>query len=92
MDILSRSFTGESDGGGNGPDPEGVPWKELALRALAFSSRSALKKRSSGDSSRSGYVVPILAGGGVGESMPLEGASFCAGRPLIPGESGTDLE
>jgi hypothetical protein len=91
VDALSCLLRGESDGGGKGPDSEGVPLKELALRALAFSSRSALKKKSNGDSSRCGCVA-ILADGGVGESTPLEDDSFCVGRSLMPGESGTDLE
>lgn len=91
MDGLSCLFTAESDGGGKGPDSEEVPRKELALRTLAFSSRSALKKKSNGDSSRCGCVIAILADGGVGESL-LEDVSFWVERPLIPGESGTDLE
>ncbi len=71
--------------------PVGTAFGAVALLALAFSSLSALKKRSSGDSSCSDWFTAVDKAGGVNTS-PDKAVSFANLIPLIPGESGTDLE
>jgi hypothetical protein len=90
----SLLFFGDSKGGENGPESWAVPRSKLALFTLAFSSRSALKKKSRGDSSRCVSGGEIRAIGGVGELLLLEEESslFVVKIPLVPGESGTDFE
>jgi hypothetical protein len=82
-----KSLGGGPGGGWNGPIAE------LALRALAFSSLSALKKKSNGDSSRRRSATCALTRGGVDESLEMELlSSVRESETLMLGDSGTDLE
>jgi hypothetical protein len=64
---------------------------ELALRARAFSSLSALKKISSGDSSLWTWVLGGATSKGVERLLDGE-PSLRDLEPFIPGDSGTDFE
>jgi len=77
---------GDARGGRKGPEEAA-----LADAALAFSSLSALKKRSRGDSSRWNWFADPEGAGGVFRAPKVEASLVNLGA-LIPGESGTDLE
>ena len=82
-------------GGWKGPVALAAFCVELALRARAFSSLSALKKISRGDSSLcTVFFCSDIVGKGLFEdslSLDLKMSLPCF-KPLSPGDSGTDLE
>jgi hypothetical protein len=89
---VSLLFCDESEKGEKGLEPR-VILRRPALLTRAFSSRSALKMKSRGDSCCVSDVE-IKAAGGVGESSLLEEESLLLNIivSLVLGESRTDLE